>query len=362
MARDEWRRPVTIDGSEGEGGGQVLRSALALSMATERPFEIHRIRENRKRPGLLRQHLTCVSAASAISNASVRGAALGSRTLRFAPSRTRSGGHAFSIGSAGSAALVVQAVLPAVLAAGETVELTVEGGTHNPFAPPYPFLARSFLPVLDRLGYRAEVRLERHGFYPVGQGRLRANLLPGKHRAPLTLVETGELRALRAMAIVARLPRGIADRELAVVRETAGWEKARTEVLEVTDSAGPGNALVLEIEHANVTEVVTGFGKKGVRAEEVARRALREARRYRAAGAPVGEHLADQLLLPMALGPGGTFRTGRLSSHFTTNVRTLELFLGERVAVTERPDGSNEVVVSPDRADDADRPGSIRPR
>jgi RNA 3'-terminal phosphate cyclase (ATP) len=159
---------LTIDGSQSEGGGQVLRSSLALSLVTGRPFAIENIRAGRKKPGLLRQHLTAVLAAAEVSAAEVEGAALASRRLLFRPGRVRAGDYAFRVGTAGSATLVLQTVLPALLLAEGESTLTLEGGTHNPMAPPVDFLENAYLPLVNRLGPRVKVQLVRPGFYPAG--------------------------------------------------------------------------------------------------------------------------------------------------------------------------------------------------
>jgi RNA 3'-terminal phosphate cyclase (ATP) len=268
---------LLIDGSQGEGGGQVLRSALALSMVTGTPFRIDQIRARRAKPGLLRQHLTAVQAATQVCGAEVLGASLGSSRLDFKPGKVRPGAYAFAVGTAGSATLVLQTVLPALLTASEPSTLTLEGGTHNPFAPPFDFLARAFLPLIGPLGPRVTVALERPGFYPAGGGRFRARIEPVPKLGRLELPERGEVRTRSARALVARLPVSIAERELAVVREQLGWSGAELRAEEIRDSAGPGNVLMLEIASEHVTEVFTGFGEKGRRAEDVARQAVEEA-------------------------------------------------------------------------------------
>src|SRR5262245_2007058 len=159
---------ITIDGSAGEGGGQILRTALALSLVTARPFRIERIRAGRPKPGLLRQHLTAVQAAAKVGAARISGAEVGSLELTFEPTGLRGGAYDFAVGTAGSATLVLQTLLPALLRAREPSQLTIEGGTHNPYAPPFDFLARTFLPVLRRMGAAIEARLEAPGFYPAG--------------------------------------------------------------------------------------------------------------------------------------------------------------------------------------------------
>jgi len=331
---------LTIDGSRGEGGGQILRTALALSLVSGTPFRIERIRAGRARPGLLRQHLTAVHAAVAVGGAEVEGAALGSPALEFRPRAVRAGAYRFAVGTAGSTGLVLQTVLPALLTAGVPSTLTLEGGTHNPAAPPFDFLARAFLPLIARMGPRVDAVLDRPGFHPAGGGQCTFKITPSGRLAPLTLLERGAIVRRRARALVARLPRQIAERELTVVRNRLGWGEEELEVVAVNGEArGPGNVLLLEIESEHVTELFSGFGQLGVRAEAVAEQAVQEARRYLAAGVPVCPHLADQLLLPLALAGGGAFRTLALSSHSRTNLDVIGAFSPVRISVTgERDD------------------------
>jgi RNA 3'-terminal phosphate cyclase (ATP) len=318
---------LVIDGSQGEGGGQILRSALALSLVTGRAFRIDNIRAGRKKPGLLRQHLTAVQAAVQIGRAEVRGASLESARLDFAPTGVFPGQYQFDVGSAGSATLVLQTVLPALLTASAQSRLSLAGGTHNPFAPPFDFLQKTFLPLIERMGPRLAAELETPGFYPAGGGRLRFSVEPTAALSRLELLERGEVRRVSARAIIANLPRHIAERELDVVRRGLNLERPCLQVEEVRGARGPGNVLLVEIESDSLTEVITAFGQRGVRAEAVAENAVAEARRYLNAGVPVGEHLADQLLLPLALAGGGLFRTLALSVHAQTNVSVLKLFL-----------------------------------
>jgi RNA 3'-terminal phosphate cyclase (ATP) len=260
---------IAIDGSQGEGGGQVLRTALALSLVTGRPFRIDRIRAGRQKPGLLRQHLTAVQAAVAVGGARVTGAELGSSTLTFEPGLVRGGEYRLAVGTAGSATLVLQAVLPALLSAAEPSRLTLEGGTHNPKAPPFDFLARTFLPQLRRMGARVEATLEAHGFYPAGGGRFTVTVDPCRRLAPLALIDRGPV-TVRARSLLSALPAAIAHRELNVVRQRFELARAALHTETVQTSPGPGNVLLIELESEAVTEIVTGFGAKGVRSEEVA--------------------------------------------------------------------------------------------
>jgi RNA 3'-terminal phosphate cyclase (ATP) len=337
---------VTLDGSRGEGGGQILRSALALSLSSGRPFRIHQIRAGRSKPGLLRQHLACVHAAQAVGAAEVDGATLGSTEVTFRPQACLAGHHHVQVGSAGSTSLVVQALLPALLYADAASEIVVEGGTHAKYAPPFEFLRDAWLLQLQRLGAGVDAEIERHGFFPAGGGRIRVRITPTTTPRPLFLTERGARVSVRADALVSKLPNEVGARELQVVAKRLSWRPKDLTVQEIRDSIGPGNVLLLTITHEHVTEVVSGFGALGIRAEDVARRACQEARHWMATDVPVGPHLADQLMVPLALGAGGTFRTGLLSRHAQTNLETIRAFLDVPIEVTrlgEDPKGAVEV-------------------
>ncbi len=317
---------LTIDGSYGEGGGQILRTALSLSMITGEPFRIERIRAKRRKPGLLRQHLTCVRAAERIASAQVEGAEPGSIALTFVPQTILGGDYDFAIGSAGSTTLVFQTVLPALLKAHKPSRVTLSGGTHNPSAPTFDYIARAFLPLLHRMGASVEVKLHRHGFYPAGGGKWHALVQPSPTLAPLQLDEAGAVNARRVYADVANLPFDIAQREAAIATRLLSWPDA-TATMRDTEADGFGNVLAIEIVHAHVTEIFTGFGSRDRSVENVAGETVREARDYIVAGVPVGSHLADQLLLPLALAGTGSFVTVAPTIHTRTNIEVIEKFL-----------------------------------
>jgi RNA 3'-terminal phosphate cyclase (ATP) len=328
---------VTIDGAAGEGGGQILRTALALAMVTGKPFRIENIRAARSKPGLLRQHLTAVDAAASISSAKVTGAELGSRALTFHPGAVRAGDYAFAVGTAGSATLVLQTVLPALLLASGPSKLTLEGGTHNPAAPPFDFLAKTFLPIVNRMGPTVTVELERPGFYPAGGGRFHVSIIPATHLKPIEMMEMSPIRNIRARAMVANLPRTIADRELKLIGRLLSLPDDMLIVEQIQNSFGQGNVVMIEVERDGHAEIFTGFGEVRVRAEAVAAKVVEEARAYIGAGAPVSRCLADQLLVPMAIAGAGRFRTGPLSRHTTTNIEVIRQFLDLEIELVEEP-------------------------
>ena len=337
----------TIDGSQGEGGGQILRTSLALSIITRTPIRIEKIRAKRDKPGLRRQHLTAVRAAAQVSDAAVSGDQVGSKQITFHPRRNVPGDYRFDVGSAGSTTLVLQTVLPPLMLAGGRSTLELIGGTHNPFAPPVDFLERAFLPILNRMGPWVTMTLERPGFYPVGGGRLQVTIEPAARLKPVAIVQRGAIMRRSCQAVIANLPDHIAERELATVTAALDWSGECLEMRRYEGDYGPGNVVTIDVACEHVTEVFTGFGRRGVRAEVVAGEAAAEAQRWLAAGVPVGEQLADQLLLPLALAGGGEFVTLPPSSHFTTNCDVIRRFLNVSQVAQPEPHGSWRLTVMP---------------
>lgn len=336
---------ITIDGSQGEGGGQILRTAIGLSLVTGKPFSIKKIRAGRKKPGLLNQHLTAVKAALKISGGSAEGAGLGSQELTFIPGQVEGGSYNFSVGTAGSTMLVFQALLPGLIGAKKRTVITLEGGTHNPFAPPFTFLEKSFLPLLAKMGVTITMDLKRYGFYPAGGGEITITVDPARQPLQkLELSQRGEIKRIGAFAFVSRLPIHIARREMDVVRKHLNLE---TEACKssVIESNGPGNVVFVEVEAEHVTAVFTGFGEKRVSAENVAELVVKKVRRYLENQVPVGFYLADQLLLPLALAGGGSFRTLSPTLHTITNVETIRQFLEVDITCTELENDIFEIEV-----------------
>jgi RNA 3'-terminal phosphate cyclase (ATP) len=292
----------------------------------------------------MRQHLTAVNAAAEIGLAAIEGNSIGSQAITFEPEMIKPGNFHFAIGSAGSCTLVFQTILPALLTAGEPSEIILEGGTHNPFAPPFDFLEKAFLPVINRMGPSVDAVLEKPGFYPAGGGRFKVSINPAALNR-INLLERGNIINKAARASVASLPVSIANRELKVVREKLEWDKELLKAVEVENFQGPGNILTVEIESENITEVFTGFGAKGPSAEKVAKRAVKSVQEYLALNVPVGRYLADQLLIPMALAGGGKFRTLSPTRHTKTNVEIIKKFLDVEIAVIEYDQNQWEIEI-----------------
>jgi len=310
----------------------VLRSSVALSAILRRPIRVHRVRAGRPKPGLAAQHKVSIEAAATVSRAKTTGVAVGSSEITFTPpadGELEGGDWAFDIGSAGSTSLVLQTVIPILLHASSASRVRVRGGTHNGMSPPFEFLRDAFLPQLAAMGARVELRLLRHGFYPAGGGSLEAVVQPWVERVPLSLRERGEATDRRIRAVVSNLPPDIARREADAARAVLGWKAGDATHERVTDAAGPGNFVQVTAAFERVTEVTTAFGERGVKGEDVARDAADAMGVYLASTAPVSEHLADQLLLPLALGAGGDFCAVTASLHFTTNATIVGAFLGE---------------------------------
>lgn len=338
----EWA--VVIDGSHGEGGGQVLRTSLTLALLTGRAVRIEHIRAGREKPGLRPQHLTGVRAAAAVCGASLEGDALNSQTLLFVPGGpAQPGEYTFDVaqasrgGSAGSVGLVLQTVLlPLALAGGES-RLTLRGGTHVPWAPSVSYLEHVFLPTLAQMGVQAEVELVRWGFYPAGGGEVRVRIAGRK--GPLSSIELtgrGELRRVWGTAAATNLPSHIPQRMAARAQNMlaeAGLP-AQVEPLRLRGT-GPGAGIFLFAEYARATAGFTAYGRKGLPAERVAETAVKELLAHHRSGAPADPHLADQLALPMALAERESrLVTSRVSHHLLTNVWVVRRFLERDLSVT----------------------------
>lgn len=318
---------IRIDGSQGEGGGQILRTALALSACTGQAFIIENIRAKRKKPGLMRQHLSCVHAVQEICAAEVEGDAISSQTLRFSPGPVKAGEYHFAVGSAGSAMLVLQSALPPLLLADKPSQVILEGGTHNPMSPPFHFISEVFVPALIKMGFNCSCEIERWGFYPAGGGKLRVTATPASGKLKhADLCTPGKFNGSSVLAAVSKIPWEIGDDECKTVVNAADFAVNEMKTLAV-DSPGPGNIVMLRLDYENCSAMFTGFGELGVSRKKVAAAVYREANRFYKSAAAVDPHLADQLLLPMALAGGGCFTTTEPTEHTLTNMKIIEMFL-----------------------------------
>ena len=338
---------IEIDASFGEGGGQVLRSALALSVITRTPMRLANIRARRPQPGLKPQHLKAIEAAAQISAARVEGATPGSQTLAFEPTDLKSGHYAFDIGTAGSVSLLLQTVwLPLSFAAGPS-RLSLTGGTHVPWSPCVHYLQWQWLPYLAQIGYHVECSLERAGFYPRGGGLLHADIVPSRHLVPLQLAERGRLLRIRGQSAVGRLDRSIAERQRnqAVERLRDLGVPLEIEVTEVP-AVAPGTFIVLQAEFEGGRCCAFALGALHKRAEKVADEAADELLADIAAGGAIDAWLADQLLLPLAFVPAQSLLSVcRISQHLRTNADLLGYFLPVRVEIGGETGEPGRVVI-----------------
>ena len=333
---------MIIDGSQGEGGGQVLRTALTLSIITQQNIELINIRAGRKKSGLLRQHLTSVLAAQEICGATTEGVELGTTRIRFSPGKVKPGNFHYAIGTAGSTILVCQTILPVLALAKESSTVTFEGGTHNGMSPSLSFLQQSFLPVLKSMGVNCEVQTSALGFYPAGGGKWQISIEPTKALKSINLTDAGcdfanDMDNCSLNALVSLLPINIGQREVTTAKKILGWHDASSQVQEVV-TPGPGNSFQLSIDsktHNSVFEVV---GELGVSAERVGKRAAGRVNKFIHAKAAVEEHLADQLLLLVALAGSGSFTTTKPSMHTTTNIDVIKQLLGKEILMKQLTD------------------------
>lgn len=327
------QRPwLTIDGSQGEGGGQILRIGMALSLLTGYGLHLVNIRARRERPGLQASHLAAIQAAEMIGQAKVVGAELGSSQVSFEPGPITHGHYELTVGESGSAPLVLQTILwPLLLVPGYS-HIELIGGTHVPGSPSFDYLDKVFFPHVDTLGGQVQAALVRPGFQDGGGGRFQVGVRGGNPLQRLELLRRGEITRRLARGVVSQLPINIARRELVVVQRHLDWPWTELQKVEV-EADGLANVLTLELQHAGGVSMVTGYGSKGLPSEELAEQLVSELQELIEADVPVDRHLADQLLLPMALAGGGAFRTTEPTLHTTTTAWLIQRFLAVEIAI-----------------------------
>ena len=323
---------IEIDGSYGEGGGQILRTALSLSCLFQKPFRIFNIRKNRKKPGLMPQHLTCVRAAQLMTGAEVAGDHQNSTELVFSPGIVQAGNFSFDIGTAGSASLVLQTVLPGLIFSGQKTSVTVTGGTHVPFSPSFSYLSEVFQRFLDLTGIRILFSIDSYGFYPKGGGRMKTEIFPAEKVIPLRKTDRGRLLGFKGSSGVGNLPVAIAERQRssfmkrvsADLKESEGFES-----IQLKEVTTPGKGTFIDIlavfEHS--VAGFTALGARGKRAETVGEEAAAEFIRFYFTGAALDSHMADQIVLYLSLcNDESVFTTAAITTHLTTNLWAVSLF------------------------------------
>lgn len=344
---------LEIDGSYGEGGGQILRTALSLSCLTGMPFCISNIRRGRRKQGLMPQHLAAVRAAQAISGATLLGAEPGSTKFDFTPHALRGGVFSFDIGTAGAVTLVLQTLIPPLLHADRPSRVTLIGGTHVPSSPSVHYLAEVFAPMLRRIGGELRLSIDAYGFYPRGGGRIRAEILPVRELQPLILDTPGELRRILGCSGVCNLPPSIAERQrtasLTTLNVTLGVSNVPLEI-DLLNAPGPGQGtfLFLRADTGTVRAGFTSLGARGKRAETVGAEAAEDLCRHLSSGAALDPHLADQLVPYLALcRRESTFTTSRITRHLLTNLWVVGLFLPLRFQVEGEEGHAGRVTIYP---------------
>lgn len=326
---------ISIDGSFGEGGGQILRTSLSLAAITGTEVRLEKLRAKRQKPGLMRQHLACARAVADICGGELEGAELKSQELTLRPGRIRGGEYHFAIGSAGSTILLAQTVLPVLLYADVPSTVVIEGGTYNDKAPAFDFFAETYLPCLRAMGVEAEASMSRIGFYPAGGGRIELRVKPIRAWRRFALRERGKLQDALVTAIGSGLDESILVDELRIFQAgLEGMMSFQAEKSEV-ESVGPGNVLLARLKYDNLTEVFSVCGNLNVSRHSVAKRLAGEVRQYLTKQYVVESHLADQLMVPLALGAGGDYRTGRPTLHAETNRAVIARFLKAKIEFTQ---------------------------
>jgi RNA 3'-terminal phosphate cyclase (ATP) len=334
---------IDIDGSFGEGGGQILRTSLALSLLTGKPFKLRKIRANRKpKPGLRPQHLASVRAAAKIGSARVTGDAVGSNQLTFEPGPAKPGSYRFDIGTAGSTALVLHTVYLPLAMAG-TSEVILEGGTHNEKAPCYHFLQTTWRAYLERLGLTIALKMTRPGFYPRGGGEISARIAACKSLRPLTMTGPVKLETASVLSMTAGLPDHVAKRQARRAEIRLKDAGLAPQIACEEWEGGPGCMLAITLD-GSVPSLFFGLGARGKPAEAVADDAADETLAHRESAMPVDRHSGDQLLLPLALADGNSeYHVSAIDPHLTTNAAIIQKFVSREITI-EGEEGSPGIV------------------
>ncbi len=326
-------KTIEIDGSFGEGGGQILRTALSLSCLTGSNLKLFNIRKGRKKPGLMPQHITCVLAVSEISNAQVFGKEIGSTELTFAPKEIRPGNCFFDIKTAGSSSLVLQTLLPPLIFADKSSHIIIKGGTHVPFSPPFHYISEIFFPMLNRIGVQTESSVDKYGFYPKGGGEVHFKIFPVEKIKRLSLISRGKLLSLQGYSGVSKLPISIAGRQRDSVLRELSPLYADVQILDVP-SSGEGTFVFLKSEYQNALAGFSSLGKRGKPAEDVGKEVAERFINFYKTSACLEPHLADQIVIYLSFAQeNSSFTTSRITQHLMTNLWVIEQFLNIRYEI-----------------------------
>ena len=343
---------VKIDGSWGEGGGQILRTSLTMGILTQKDFHITKIRANRSKPGLSHQHLAAINAATQISQSKVEGAELRSEELIFFPGKAEAGKYFFQVNTAGAMTLVLHTVFLPLAFLEEGSEIELKGGTHVPWAPCYEYIQHVWGAVFKTLGIEMEIELKQAGFYPKGGGIFTVRFPSISKINPLDLLERPKLKKLQVLSILSNLPKHIAERELKTFQRQIGHlglgDFLETEICEYP-AFDPGNLLFLNAQFENgFCAGFTSLGKRGKTAEQVAKSLAKDFQKYHKKKQPVEEHLADQLLLPLIFSKETSqFCVSKITNHLLTNAHIIQLFCDAKIEIEGKEGESGKVTIQP---------------
>jgi RNA 3'-terminal phosphate cyclase (ATP) len=326
---------IVVDGSIGEGGGQIFRTSLTLSLLTGKSLQIHNIRANRSSPGLRQQHLTALKAASEISNAHVEGGIIGSQEVFFDPGEIKPGKYRFNISTAGSTSLVFQTIFIPLSVASKDSRITISGGTHVPWSPPFHYLDWQWLSWLKRIGYQGKLTLNRCGYYPTGGGEVSCLIKPGGSIKPIQITERGKLIQIRGISGATNLPRDIPNRQRMRFVSRMGSKYPLNDIRSVIlPGNGKGSFLTVQVEFEKTSACFTALGEKKKRSEEVADEVVSMVDQFMNNLGCVDSYLPDQLLIPLCFVDGqSVIHTTKITRHLLTNAEVIQMFISTRIVI-----------------------------
>ncbi|MHA1596292.1 MAG: RNA 3'-terminal phosphate cyclase [Candidatus Asgardarchaeia archaeon] len=335
---------IEIDGSMGEGGGQILRMSLALSSVLKVPVRVYNIRKRRPKPGLMPQHLNVVNILSKITDAEVFGAKIGSRDVVFKPKRIRGGKYKVDVGTAGSISLILQAILPATVFADGEVEIELTGGTDTFWSPPIDYMRFVFLPIIRKMGADIDIELIRRGHYPKGGGKVRVHVNPSDRLKAIKITERGNIGAIKGISHCVRLPSHVAERQARSAEEyirKSGFEDLDIDIkVEYYERGkdphlGPGSGIVLwTVSDRDSIIGSDSLGERGKPAEKVGLECAEKLVKQIRSGAALDKHMGDMLIVWMLVADGKSeISTSELTMHAKTCIELSKIFTDARIEV-----------------------------